>query len=458
MKARRRQVAGETHPVGTPTSHGGTAAPLSEHQKRAQESRHRFKQQNVKSWTLILSPSLVLPALYVIAVIFIPIGCVLYYSGQSINEVSFDYTMCKMLAPSQSFGPPPSDSTKYGFVQGWKYSISSSVCTLRFNIPAMISAPAYLYIQLTNFKQNHRIYVKSLSDAQLRGDLVPTAAALGDLSSTCGWLQYANCHTYKSISDSLSFYVGTNNLDCPVINGVMTPVDNVIANASSSAQYYPCGLMANSMFTDDISVFGCVSLLNNVSCTSGPIEFQEEGISWGLDSSIFGNTQWNLSSNGMLSQIPTMLIPPPMWRRKWPQKWGNGYNSTNLPSLATWERFQVWMRPAGLSTFRKLWGIYNGNINAGIYEVNITDSFEVMRFSGTKSIVISTVGIMGSRNQTAAIAYLAVGSVSGVAALIFTILHLTVPRKPGDHRYLSWVRVQEANRKRKFDVNIAKKL
>lgn len=34
-----------------------------------------------------------------------------------------------------------------------------------------MAAPVYFYYQLANFYQNHRRYVKSRSDGQLRGDL-----------------------------------------------------------------------------------------------------------------------------------------------------------------------------------------------------------------------------------------------------------------------------------------------
>jgi hypothetical protein len=89
---------------------------------------------------------------------------------------------------------------------------------------------------------------------------------------------------------------------------------------------------------------------------------------------MYGKTQWATDSTKQ-SQIPTMLIPPPQWRRAWPERWGNGYNASNLPDLKSWERFQVWMRKAGLPTFRKLWGRNDETtLPVGTYRVDILQS------------------------------------------------------------------------------------
>lgn len=77
-------------------------------------------------------------------------------------------------------------------------------CTIRFNTPIDIKAPVFLYYRLTNFYQNHRKYVKSLSYNQLHGDAITVQEA----ASSC-----------TSIS----------------------------ANEKGQV-YYPCGLIANSMF------------------------------------------------------------------------------------------------------------------------------------------------------------------------------------------------------------------
>jgi LEM3 (ligand-effect modulator 3) family / CDC50 family len=100
---------------------------------------------------------------------------------------------------------------------------------------------------------------------------------------------------------------------------------------------------------------------------------QTTGITWPSDSNKYGVSAWNSTASDR-DQIPTKLIPPPYWRAAFP-KWERGYNATNLPDLKTWERFQVWMRTAGLPTFRKLWGKnVDSKLPAGTWQVDITQS------------------------------------------------------------------------------------
>ena len=42
-------------------------------------------------------------------------------------------------------------------------------CYINISIPNKMEPPIYMYYKLTNYYQNHRRYVKSRSDMQLRG-------------------------------------------------------------------------------------------------------------------------------------------------------------------------------------------------------------------------------------------------------------------------------------------------
>lgn len=80
-------------------------------------------------------------------------------------------------------------------------------CTIQFDVPADIDPTVLLYYKLTNFYQNHRRYVKSLNQDQLRGD-------------------------FKSASDLKSG-------DCKPLG------------ANGDKAVYPCGLIANSLFNGE---------------------------------------------------------------------------------------------------------------------------------------------------------------------------------------------------------------
>jgi hypothetical protein len=104
-------------------------------------------------------------------------------------------------------------------IKSWRYDAASQNCTIQFNVPAEITAPVFIYYRLTNFYQNNRKYVKSFDLKQLNGRPVETPDAVCDPLGKVG-------------SAEINVKVG-----------------GVTVRASPDAVYYPCGLIANSMFS-----------------------------------------------------------------------------------------------------------------------------------------------------------------------------------------------------------------
>lgn len=77
------------------------------------------------------------------------------------------------------------------------------------------------------------------------------------------------------------------------------------------------------------------------------------------------------------------------------------------------------MRTAGLPEFRKLYGKLGDGIKAGTYWLVIDNTYDVSVFKGSKSFVLSTTNLLGGQNYFLAIAYLVVGSLCLILALIF---------------------------------------
>ncbi len=154
--------------------------------------------------------------------------------------------------------------------------------------------------------QNHRLYVKSLDVDQLKGKLYEKVSDIPSSSSSttnCAFLLQANCDVQKNLKftgNGLSF--AENNPDC------RNTISPLIQKANKEAQYYPCGLIANSMFSDTISPLRCIG-----SCRIPTFSFSETGIAWPEDASLYGDTKWRTSDKKDL--IPTFLIPPPQWRQ-----------------------------------------------------------------------------------------------------------------------------------------------
>jgi len=250
-------------------------------------------------------------------------------------------------------------------------------CIIRFDVPADLEPTVLLYYKLTNFFQNHRRYVKSVNTDQLHGSAVSAST-----------LKNGDCKPLAAIGDS---------------------------------PFWPCGLVANSLFNDTFSN------LTSVGTSNSTYVLSEKGIAWPGEAKKYAERPGysNLSA----------ILPPPNWALRFP----DGYNESNLPNLHDDEHFQNWMRTAGLPTFTKLWGRNDvDTLAAGTYQVSAYMNFPVKPYKGTKSIVISTVSWMGGKNPFLGWAYVAAASVFVALGVLGTIWQFVRPRRVGDISQLSW--------------------
>lgn len=295
--------------------------------------------------------------------------------SSQVQQVLFDYTYCNSSSPT--FAPP---------VTQMLYFPDSQTCRIQWKQDFAIPNSVLIYYRLTNFYQNHRRYVKSYDPNQLLGAKIQTG--------------------------------GETNANCAPLQG-----------PGGNPQYYPCGLIANSMFsggfwdfrntfffkveemaltfqtgrlpfTDSIGSPKLVSTADAQyqSQVGQSFVFQQNGIAWPSDSGKYKTSQWFTqwtpsippTSVGGATWIAQNLLPPPAWITGFAWAgWNKGYNVTagpllfgpgvgevtnpgGYPDLAAWERFQVWMRVAGLPTFRKLWGRNDAQVMpSGTWEIDI---------------------------------------------------------------------------------------
>ena len=278
-----------------------------------------------------------------------------------------------------------------------------------------------MYYRLTNFYQNHRRYVQSLDLNQLKGDAVSYGTLKG---------------------------------------GTCDPLD---VNETAKKPFYPCGLIANSMFNDSIGNPQLNSAQGSAGGSPTYYNMTKKGIAWQSDKELIKKTKYTSDQ----------VLPPPNWG--WAVTDGV---YTSLNELQDNEDFLVWMRTAGLPSFSKLSRRNDTHsMSAGQYSLAITDStflpllsplpvisigfanmcvdFNVTEYSGTKSILISTRTALGGKNPFMGIAYVVVGGVCVLLGALFTVAHLIRPRyeiphpifspqklnrcrKLGDHTYLTW--------------------
>eukprot|EP00762_Andalucia_godoyi_P000556 ANDGO_05291.mRNA.1 ALA-interacting subunit 1 len=344
-----------------------TPAAGGEQSKKPKDSA--FRQQRLPAWMPVFSPRWVIATFFLVGIVFIPIGIAVLLTSNDIKEVSVEYQQqCSSVRDRK---------------QGNSSWAPCSV-TLEFSVPEKMKQPVYLYYQLDNFYQNHRRYVQSRDDPQLRGD-------------ERSYSQIENCQPVRSVGD-------------------------LSGDPSSSLDkiFSPCGLIAWSMFNDSFTITqsGSASAICNTQ-DSANTPCTGSGVAWSSDKDVkFGaaNSAYKYRAGGanpFYPNEPTHALP----------------SQTN-------EDFMVWMRTAALPTFRKLYRIIKTDVDSGKYTLSITDNFPVQEFSGKKYMVLSTAAWIGGKNPFLGIAYLVVGSLSMLFGIVFGIKEVIAPRKEEDLRHL----------------------
>jgi hypothetical protein len=90
-------------------------------------------------------------------------------------------------------------------------------CNVTLTIPKRMKRPIYVYYELTNFYQNHRRYVKSRNDQQLRGDSITSLDSCKPLATTANGSQIVPCGliAWSLFNDTFTF---SGNGTIPVDN------------------------------------------------------------------------------------------------------------------------------------------------------------------------------------------------------------------------------------------------
>jgi hypothetical protein len=118
-----------------------------------------FKQQKLKAWQPILTPYWVIFTFLTVGVVFLSIGVAVLVASNNVVEVTSSKYQDLVSTKADHKCKNPVNSTE-----------NSCLITQTIKIPKDMKAPVYVYYELDNFYQNHRRYVKSRADTQLRGD------------------------------------------------------------------------------------------------------------------------------------------------------------------------------------------------------------------------------------------------------------------------------------------------
>lgn len=366
--------------------------------KSKRPKENDFTQQRLKAIHPILTASAVVPLFICLAVIFIPIGASMLHASNNIQDFTINYATCSSEATSDSWTDIPIEYYNYHFKSEvntypkWRLSTNDSsvwddyedernICEIQFEIPNELNGPIFLFYKLTGFHANHRQYVKSFSEDQLNGK----KASVSTIKDSVG----QNCEPL-SIND-----------------------DGKI--------YYPCGLIANSLFNDTFST--TLRAVNN-SDTEDYV-MTTDNIAWSTNKNRFKKTDYDVSD----------IVPPPNWVKQFP----NGYNETNLPDISNWPQFQNWMSPAALADFSNMIQRNDDDeLEDGLYQINIGLHFPTTEYNGGKYIYLTTSSSIGGKNAFLGVSWIVGGIICLGLALILGLGVLVKGRHAGDTNLLSW--------------------
>ena len=160
----------------------------------------KFKQQKLPAWRPVPTITSTTITFVSFGIIFIIIGIIILIYSNKIHEVSIRYdTLCTSL---------------------------NNECEATIEIDKKIEKDVMVYYQINNFYQNHRRYVKSKSDDQLKGKTV----------------------SLKSIKDS-------GDCDPVITNSEMDVSESITGKTLDPDEVaVPCGLIAKSFFRDTFSL------------------------------------------------------------------------------------------------------------------------------------------------------------------------------------------------------------
>lgn len=386
----------------------------------------RCAKQRMRAWQPLLTPRWIIPLYIACGAIFLALGAGLVVTSGRVEEYVRDYT------------DMPGDDNGIGM--------------LDIHVERDMNPPLWVYYQLDGFHQNHRRYVKSRSDSQLRD---------AEGSPKIHAHELDDCKPWVLTGDRVN---------------------------------YPCGLVARSVFNDTYELFVKGSDAND-RWRRLDVDSKAATIAWSADlGGRFSNldperkTHSDLQNQVLINMWILQQFPPvaceqvnisadvpylpvqigtrnitfpadPAANRQETQVEVNdcrGYMSgspscrfvrdgSNFTCTGDYREVRIdnwgiesghfvnWMRVAGLPTFRKLWGRMSTTIEAGsTIRVYYHSKFPVKPHHGRKAFVISTSSAVGGRNDFLGYAYLVVGGCCLLFGVAFMWQNFTRPRSLGD--------------------------
>jgi len=286
-------------------------------------------QQRLPALKPTLGSKTVLPILFGVGILFIPTGVVILLDAMNVQEISIPYTDC--LKVNDPFNKTCKDE-----ILQQNVSDRNCVCKIPFNLEEDWEGDVFMYYELKKFYQNHRRYYDSKNEEQLLG----------------------NIRNYSTSDDEAT-------------------CDPFYKDEETQKVYFPCGSIANSMFSDVITFDYEV-----VSDVRHEVPLTRTGIAWDSDKKHKFKNPEGVNTAAELEKKMENFSKPKHWKLNLWELDETDMNNNGLQN----EDLIVWMRVAALPNFRKLYrkinhssnDIFKDGLPSGNYFLRIEYNFEVL--------------------------------------------------------------------------------
>lgn len=317
----------------------------------------------------------------------------------------------------------------------------ASTCEVTLKAPADMDAPVFFYYELSHFYQNHKRYSTSLDHAQLMGatreklvlrkcDPLKTA---GDRSlNPCGLLA-------NSFFTDVVTYVGDkkhtlkeDDIAWPMDRGIKfrQPETFAFAVATPADEAVVAECLGSDCPDDFCEKYGILRGCQGYECQGGTrddyrCEAGQYAVYYYERPEDFKSASPAFPLSLSFPRAGTLGPLPRYLHESFPD------NISPLVGVED-EHFMVWMRTAALSHFRKLYGTFDTDIKKGEeMKFSVDARFYTRKFGGSKWLVLTTRNPMGC-NAMLGYLYVGLGAICFCLVAFFATLQRLHPRVVGD--------------------------
>eukprot|EP00929_Paragymnodinium_shiwhaense_P108565 TRINITY_DN74885_c0_g1_i1.p1 TRINITY_DN74885_c0_g1~~TRINITY_DN74885_c0_g1_i1.p1 ORF type:complete len:436 (+),score=53.75 TRINITY_DN74885_c0_g1_i1:123-1430(+) len=418
--------------MSSPTGGSVNSSPSTDDKTGPPSRWNQFVEKRLKAWQPVLAPKRIIAVYIICGLVFTGVGIMLLLVSQGVVEVEYDYT---------------------------DNDVASGVGYFDMEITRDMEPPIWLHYQLEGFHQNHRRYIRSIAETQMKVTTPETDASQldsckpwvvtdGRVNYPCGlvarsvfndsyvltmlgpeddkWNRVEVDSRAKTIAWASDTEGKFTNMDpeAKVVDGVenqkhlnmwinqrFPPVECVQKEVSAEKPYRPVYVAMREeevpLPSNGSAVATSARSAQIVDCTGYFPPARESGVSHPRCKFVREGENFQCTGNYEERQV---------------EDWGiqSGH-------------FIVWMRIAGLPTFRKLWGMIDEPLKAGsTLRVHYSDNFPVKEFHGRKSFVVTTTSVLGGRNDFLGYGYIVVGCCCLIFGATFLWQNIVKPRPLGD--------------------------